>query len=238
MSEPDVPRKTRFNPYTMLFLLAGAVAVAYVALGASLFQQHREKEDVMSQLGSGMAVLATADGVRQDVEDLPGRLAEARRELTAAEAAFPSELDSNSILQTVLEIAGESQVGVRSVETFPPVAEPADAESPAAEPVDDLPPAADPTEETGDPRTLTYNVEAEGDFGQLMAFLAALEEGKTSTTRISAFTLQEADGRYLLDFELIAHARSTASEASSPEEESTADEGAEGISDGQETPRE
>lgn len=228
MSEPDVPRKTRFNPYTMLFLLAGAVAVAYVALGGLLFQQHREKEDVMSQLGSGMAVLAKADGVRQDAEDLPGRLAEARRELTAAEAAFPSELDSNSILQTVLEIAGESGVGVRSVETSPLVAEPADVESPAAE----------PTEGTRGPRTLTYDFEVEGDFGQLMTFLEALEKGETSTTRISAFTLQEADGRYLLDFKLIAHARSTISEASSSEQESAGDEGTEAGGDGQEVPRE
>ncbi len=228
MSEPDAPRKTRFNPYTMLFLLAGAVAVAYVALGGLLFQQHREKEDVMSQLGSGMTVLARANDVRQDVEDLPGRLAEARQELTAAQIAFPSELDSNNILKTILELAGGSGVAVRSVETSPPVAEPADAE----------PPAADPTEETGGPRTLTYDMGVEGDFGQLMTFLEALEKGETSTTRISAFTLQDADGRYLLDFELIAHARSTASEASSPEEESTADEEPDAISDGQEAPRE
>ncbi len=81
-------------------------------------------------------------------------------------------------------------------------------------------------------------MEVEGDFGQLMTFLEALEKGETSTTRISAFSLQEADSRYLLDFELIAHARSTASEASSPEEQSTADEGPDAISDGQETPRE
>jgi hypothetical protein len=238
MSEPDGPRKTRFNPYMMLFLLAGAVAVAYVALGASLFQQHREKEDVMSQLGSGMAVLATADGVRQDVEDLPGRLAEARRELTAAQVAFPSELDSNNVLKTVLELAGESSVDVRSVETSPPVAEAADAESPAAEPVDDLPPATEPVEETGGPNTLNFDLVVEGDFTQLIAFVEALEEGAASTTRINSFALQGADGRYLLDFELIAHARSTASAASSSEQEGTTDGGTEAITEGEETPRE
>ncbi len=228
MSEPDGPRKTRFNPYMLLFLLAGMVAVMYVALGGLLFQQHQQKEDVMSQLESGMAVMAMAQDVRQDLDVLPERLAEARRELTAAEAAFPSELDSNSILQTVLEITDESGVVVLSVEASPLVAEPADVESPAA----------DPTEGTGGPGTLTYDMEMEGDFGQLMAFLETLEEGEISTTTIRIFTLQEAEGRYLLDFELIAHARSTASEGSSPEEDSTADEGAEPSSDGQEAPRE
>ncbi len=221
-------KKMRFEPWWWLFLLAWAVAVAYVVMVSSMLRQNGERDDVMLQLGSGMTVLAKADDVRQDVEDLPGLLAEARRELTAAQIAFPSELDSNNVLKTVLELAGESNVAVRSVEISPPVAEPDDAESPAA----------DPTEGTGDPRTLAYDMEVEGDFGQLMTFLEALEKGETSTTRISAFTLQQADGRYLLDFELIARARSTASEGSSPEEDSTADEGAEPSSDGQEAPRE
>lgn len=221
-------KKTLFKPWWWLFLLAWAVVVAYVALGASMLRENRERDDVMWQLESGMAVMAMAQDARQDLDVLPERLAEARRELTAAEAAFPSELDSNSILQTVLEIAGESGVGVRSVEASPLVAEPADVESPAA----------DPTEGTGGRGTLTYDMEMEGDFGQLMAFLETLEKGETSTTRISAFTLQEAEGRYLLDFKLVAHARSTASEGSSPEEDSTADEGAEPSSDGQEAPRE
>ena len=231
-------KKTLFKPWWWLFLLAWAVVVAYVALGASMLRENRERDDVMWQLESGMAVMAMAQDARQDLDVLPERLAEARRELTAAEAAFPSELDSNSILQTVLEIAGESGVGVRSVETSPLVAEPADVESPTAEPVDAEPPTADPTEGTRGPRTLTYDFEVEGDFGQLMTFLEALEKGETSTTRISAFTLQEADGRYLLDFELIAHARSTISGASSSEQESAGDEGTEAGGDGQEVPRE
>jgi hypothetical protein len=175
-----------------------------------------------------MTVLAKAYDVRQELEVLPERLAEAKRELWMAQAAFPSELNSNNIMHTVLELAGGSGVAVRSIETSPPIAEPADAEAPAA----------DPTEGTGGPRTLTYDVEAAGDFGQLMTFLETLEVGETSTTRISAFTLQQADGLYLLDFELIAHTRSTVSAASSPEEENTADEGRGATSDSQETPRE
>jgi len=260
MSKPDVPGKTRFSPYMMLLLLAGAVAVAYVALGASLLRQGPDKDDLLAELGSGMAVLAAADDVRQDLEVLPGRLAQARRELQAAQAAFPSELNSNNVMQTVLELASESQVGVRSVEALPPVAE--SAEEPRTE------------------ITLTYNVEVEGKFGQLMAFLEALEEGEISTTRISTFSLQEAEGWYLLDLELVAYARSTALEAtppeqesaegqavipaaphpasspeqgsaegravipvapppaSSPEQGSAADEGTEAIGDGEETPRE
>ena len=105
MSEPDVPGKARFNPYVMLLLLAGVVAVAYVALGVSLFRQGPGKEDLLAELESGMTVLAAADDVQQEMEVLPDRLAEARQELQAAQAAFPSELNSNNTMQTILELA-------------------------------------------------------------------------------------------------------------------------------------
>lgn len=199
MFELDTLGKRSFNPYIMLFLLAGVVAVAYAALGASLLRSGPGKDDLRAELESGTAVLVAADDVRQDLEVLPSRLAKARQELGAAQAAFPSELNSNSIMQTVLELAGESRVAVRSVETVPPR-------------------AAEPAEESTTESTLTYDVEVEGDLGQLTAFLEALVEGETSTTKIGAFTLEEGDGRYLLDLELVAHARSTALEASSPEQ--------------------
>jgi hypothetical protein len=260
MFKRDVPGKTRFNPYMMLLLLAGVVAVAYVALGVSLLRQGPGKDDLLAELKSGMAVLAAADDVQQEMEVLPDRLAEARQELQAAQEAFPTELNSNNTMQTILELAGESQVDVRSVDALPPVEESAD--------------------ESSTETTITYDVEVEGDLGQLMAFLEALEGGDSSTTKISTFSLEEAEGRYLLDFELVAYARSTASEAaspeqgsaegqavipatpqpasspeqgsvegravipvapqsaSSPEQGSTADEGAEATGDGEETPRE
>lgn len=198
MSKPDVPGKARFNPYMMLLLLAGVVAVAYLALGVSLLRQGPDKDDLLAELESGMAVLAAADDVQQEMEVLPDRLAEARQELQAAQTAFPSELNSNNTMQTILELAGESQVGVRSVDALPPVEESAG--------------------ESSTQTTLTYNVEVEGDLGQLMAFLEALEEGESSTTRVSTFSLEETGGQYLLDFELVAYARSIALEAASPEQ--------------------
>ena len=202
----------------LLLLLAGVVAVTYVALGATLLREHQKQEDLSSQIDSAEAVLAGADDVRQDMEDLEGRLAEAREELAAAQAAFPSELDSDNILKTVLDLAGESQVRVTSVAAAPPEAE--------------------ATEDTSDGETLTFDLQVEGDFGQLIAFLEALEEGATSATRVSSFVAEEAAGRYVVDLELLAFARSTRSEASAAEDESPTGEETEATSDGEETPGE
>ena len=218
MSVFDVIGRTKFNPYMLLLLLAGVVAVTYVALGATLLREHQKQEDLSSQIDSAEAVLAGADDVRQDMEDLEGRLAEAREELAAAQAAFPSELDSDNILKTVLDLAGESQVRVTSVNASPPEAE--------------------ATEDTSDGETLTFDLQVEGDFGQLIAFLEALEEGATSATRVSSFVAEEAAGRYVVDLELLAFARSTRSEASAAEDESPTGEETEATSDGEETPGE
>ncbi len=218
MSVSEVPRRTSFNPYTLLFLFAGAVVVAYVALGASLLRQHLDQNSLSSEIESAEAVLAGADDVRQDVGDLPARLAEAQRELTAAEIAFPRELDSNNIIQTILALADENQVRVLSLDAPPPVGE--------------------PTEEVSVDTSLSFDLQVEGDFGHLVAFLEALEEGATSTTRIGTFALQEGDGQWVLDLELMAYARSPTAEAPSPEDESTTAEGTEASSDGEEAPSE
>ena len=233
-SVSDAIRRTKINPYMLLLLLAGAAAVAYVALGASLFRQHQKQDELSSQIDSAEAVLATSGDVRQDLEDLPARLVEAKQELATAQAAFPSELDSNNILKTVLYLAHQTEVQVISVNTAPPAV---DAAPPTAEPTEE--PTQEPTEDMSNSETLTFDVQVAGDLGQLLAFLGALEQGATSTTRVSTFTLQgapDADGWYLLDIELIAFARSTTSEASSPDEGSTPAEKAEAISDGEETP--
>lgn len=215
---PDAIRQARLRSHTWPYLLAGTVLVAYVALGAALLRHHQDQNTLSSEIESAEAVLATADDVRQDVEDLPARLAEAQRELAAAQIAFPSELNSNAITQTILALADENQVRVLSLDAPPPVGE--------------------PTEEVSVDTSLSFDLQVEGDFGHLVAFLEALEEGATSTTRAGAFVLQEGDGQWVLDLELMTYARSPTAEALSPEDESTTAEGTEAISDGEEAPSE
>ncbi len=218
MSVPDVLRRTRFNPYTLLFLLVGAVAVAYIVLGTSLLRQHLDQNTLSSEIESAEAVLATVDDVRQDPEDLSARLAAARQELAVAETAFPSELNSNDIMQTILALTDEKEARVLSIDARPL--------------------AGEPMEEMSADTSLSFDLEAEGDFGRLVAFLAALEEGAASTAVISSFALQEGDGQYILDLELVAYARSATAEASSPEQEGTTSESTEAISDSEEAPSE
>ena len=202
----------------LLVVLAGVVAIASVALAASLLWQRLDQGELSSQIDSAEAVLAGADDVRQDMEDLPARLAEAKRELAAAQIAFPRELDSNNIIQTILALADENQVLVISIDTNPP--------------------AAERTEEMSADPSLSFNLKAQGGFGRLVAFLEALESNATSTTGIGTFALWEGDGRYVLDLELVSYARSPIEEASSSQDEGSTGEEIAAIGDGEEAPSE
>lgn len=197
MSVSEVPRTTSINPYRLLFLFAGAVAVAYVALGASLLRQHPDQNALSSEIESADVVLARAGDVRRDVEGLSARLAEAQRELAAAQVAFPSELHSNDIMQALLTLVDENELNVLSADTIPP--------------------AADSPGEASAATSLTFDLQVAGDLGQLVQLVMALGVGATNTTTISIIALQESGGQYVLDLELVAHARSLTGESSREE---------------------
>lgn len=235
----DVVKRTKLSPYTLVLLLAAVVAVAYVALGASLLHERSKQRDMSSQIDSAGAVLAASGDVRKELEDLPARLTDARQDLAAAQAAFPSELNSNGILERILELAGQNQVRVTTAGADLPVAESAEepTEEPTGESTDESTDesAEETTEDISDGETLSFDLQVEGDFGRLIAFLKALEKGVTSTTTITRFALQQESGQHLLDLELVAHARSLTADSPSAEQEATTDESTETASEGEET---
>ena len=202
MSSIDVLRNVKLKPLTLLLLLAGLVVVAYASLGASVLRQRSEREALSTQIESAEAVLATAKDVRQDLADLPARLDTAREQLVAAQTAFPSELDSNTLLQTILGYANESQVRVLEVQTQPPAAEVGGIDEEA---------------EVSAYRVLGFNLEVEGTFKQLVTFLAAIEEGAMSTSRTGAFSFQHSEGQQVLSLEVLSYARSAPGGVSAPE---------------------
>ena len=207
----------KIRPHILLPLLAGAVAIAYITLGGLLLQERFDQDSLSSEIESGEAVLATADDLSADLEDMPARLAQVRDELDAAQIAFPSELESNNVIQTVLALADENKVHVLSIHAASP-------------------PATESEEETTADASLSFNLKAEGYFGQLIVFLGALEEGETSTTRVDTFALQEASGQYTLDLVLVAFARPPTEAASPADEAESPGEGTTTISSNGEDP--
>jgi hypothetical protein len=209
----DALRKTTLKPLTQLLLLAGLVVVAYVALGLSIVREEWDQHALSSQVKLGEEVLIAAPDSQQDLEELEARLEAAGQELAAAETAFPSELDSRNILETILSYVGESQVRLIRIDIQPPTTG---------------------GDEAGAYSVLSSNLEVEGDFGQLVAFVEALEEGASGATKIGTFALQDVDGQQVLALELLSYARSATAESDSPEDESSTGGGTEATSEGEE----
>lgn len=223
MSLTEALRSAKLQPLTLLLLLAGLVAVTYVALGASFLRQRSDRDALSSQIESAETTLAMADNVRQDLADLPARLDSARQQLAAAQTAFPSELDSNTVLGTILGYADESQVRVLEAHTQPSAAETA---------------GPDGEVEASAYRVLGFNLEVEGTFEQLVAFLAAIEEGAASTSSLGAFSLQRSEGRQVLSLEVLTYARSATDNVAPQVPASSPGPTAEMPTDGEDAPNE
>lgn len=202
MSAIDALRSAKLQPLTLLLLLGGVVVVAYAILGVSLLRERWEKDSLSSEIAAAAATLGTAQDVQRDLADLQARLDEASLRLTAAQAAFPTELDSNVILQSVLRHANENQVGVLQANTQPPAIG-----------------STEPDEEVAlsGYSSLGFDFEVVGTFEQLVAFLAAIEDEAGSTSTIGDYSLQEAPGGQVLRLEVLSYTRSAVEEADAPE---------------------
>lgn len=183
-------RRAKLGPLTLLLLLGGLLAIAYAGMGVSILREQRDQQALASQIDGGEGALSAADQSRRELENLEARLSTAEQELAFAEAAYPSELDSSAVLETVLAHANESRVRVLKVDSQPPTT------------------VAD---ETATYSVLSLKLDVEGNFIQLAAFLAALEGG-LSASRTGDFTLEKEGERYTLNLEVLTYARSATDE--------------------------
>jgi hypothetical protein len=191
----EIAGRVKLTPLALLLALSGVVLIAYVALGVSFVRQHWDKKALSSQVDLANGVLAAAESSGQELEDLQARLQAAEQELARAQSAFPSELDSSAVVETVLAHANASQVRVLRASTKPPAVE---------------------TEGQTAYSVLSTTFDVEGGLGQLISFLESLESDATGTLGIKSLSLQESAGGYTLNLEVLAYARPADQASGSP----------------------
>lgn len=196
MATLEALRSAKLKPLTLLLLLAGVAAVAYLALGMSVLRERRTQDALTSQIVRGEGVLAAVEQSRQALEELEERLTAAEEELAVAQGLFPEEVDGGSVLQTILAEASESGARVLRVEAQPPATE-ADEEKVYT--------------------VLGFGLEVEGDKNQLVAFLAALENGSIGASKTGTFSLEGGGDVYTMRLEVLTYAKSVVEPASTPE---------------------
>jgi len=192
---PDLKKiaaRVKLTPLAMLIALFALVGFAYIGVGMSIVRQRSDKEVLSSQVDLAEGVLVAAASSRQQLNDLQSRLQTAEQRLAFAQGAFPSELDSSVIVETVLANATASQARVLRATTKPPVVQ---------------------TQGEGTYTVLSATFDIEGGLGQLIAFLARLEGESSAPFGIKSLAVKEAAGVYTLNIEVLAYARQPAEQA-------------------------
>ncbi len=187
-----IAARAKLTPLAVLIALIALVAVAYIGVGVSFVRQRSDKEVLSSQVGMAEGVLVAAASSRQQLDDLQSRLQTAQQQLAFAQGAFPSQLDSSVIVETVLAHATASQARVLRATTKPPVVQ---------------------MQGEGTYTVLSATFDIEGGLGQLIAFLARLEGESSATFGIKSLAVKETAGVYTLNIEVLAYARQPTEQA-------------------------
>jgi hypothetical protein len=206
--------RSKLHPARLLVIAAVLIIVAYITLTLA-FARHREQRDALTAaVLDGETILAAAQS-GESLESLRARLADVTALQQEFEGAFPAELKTPDVVETVLARAAEHNVTVQRIDIGSPEA--IEFEAP---PVDPATPAA--------PRSFTravVNAQARGSLADLTAFMAALEQQVSAASRLAQVSLQAAEGGFVLDFEVHTFARQPGTPASATPAAATAEAG-------------
>lgn len=141
----------------LIAILITTLLVVYYLFGMDYMKQLKEHEALTSQITDATQVLAQIPELPQDLEP---RLAAAQASLAAVQGAFPSQMNSTEVIDTILKLADDT--GVKAI---PLVTQPW-----AIEKVGEH-----------DYNVFRLNVAVEGSFSQLVSFVSKLENGELKT---------------------------------------------------------
>ena len=180
MTVPPSLTRRKLDKRLALYLAAAALLAAYLWLGLSIARDRRDEIDLSARIDEAVAALASTNDLTSGQDALPAQLDDAKAELAAAKAAYPRRPDNNDALESVLAAARERSVAVLTLES--------------AGANDD------------GPADLRFDIEATGSLPHLLAFIEALELGP-GLRQVTLVGLQQQDGVFLLDTQLVVHAR-------------------------------
>ncbi len=100
----------------LIALLIVILLVVYYLLGMDYLKQRQQQAALAPQISDVTQVLAQMPEPPQDLEQ---RLASAQDNLTAEQKAFPGEMNSTRVINTILELADECQVRAIPLVTEP-----------------------------------------------------------------------------------------------------------------------
>jgi hypothetical protein len=200
--------KGRLHPSRLLLIVAALILVAYVTLGLSYARYRDERSSFSAAVVDGEAALAAAQS-GESAEDLQARLTDLTDFRAKLETAFPAELKTPDVVETLLRRAQEHNVALLRIDISAPevVEYTAQAAQAAASATPDVTQA---TEAQAAPRSFlraVVNAQVRGSLGNLAGFMAALEAEVSGASKMEKLSLQSTPEGFVLDIEVHTYAR-------------------------------
>jgi hypothetical protein len=152
----------------LILILVVALLAVYYLIGSDYLKQRRHNVSLAVQITAANQTLVLIPSPPPDLEE---RLAAARDNLQAAESSFTADTNDINIVNTVLRWAQETGVKAIPLDTAPWVTENISGR---------------------DYAIFRVNLEATGDFSQLLSYLDRLEKGEVNTLVIEYLAVEKA----------------------------------------------
>ncbi|MEX1252795.1 MAG: hypothetical protein WEE64_00495 [Dehalococcoidia bacterium] len=195
--------KGNLHPSRLLLIVAVLIAVAYVTLVLSYGRHRDERSTFSTAVVNGEAALAAAQS-GESIEDLEAQLTDLTDLQSTLEIAFPEELKTPDVVETVLRAADEHNVALLRIDISPPTVVEDTAQGAAAAA------AATPDAAQAPQRSFMraiVNTQLRGSLSDLAGFMAALETAVGSASRMEKLSLQSTPEGFVLDMEVHTYAR-------------------------------
>jgi hypothetical protein len=207
----------KLHPSRLLLIVGTLILVAYVTLGVSYVRHRDERDSFSAAVVDGEAALAAAQS-GESIEELErqlGALVRLQEELTTA---FPSELKTPDVIETLMQNAQTHDVSLQHIEIGQPELVEYSGQR-ADAPITPDAAQADPQAPAQQFSRAIVNAQLRGNLHDLAGFMASLEAAVSGASRLEQVSLQSTPEGFVLDIQVHTYARVPAAtpEAVTPE---------------------
>jgi Tfp pilus assembly protein PilO len=197
----------RLHPSRLLLIVAALILVAYVTLAVSYIRHRDQRDSYAAAVVDSEAALAAAQS-GESIEDLEMQVAELTRFQEELATAFPSELKTPDVIETLMRNAQEHRVSLLHIEIGPPeLIEYTGQQAEAGAPATPDPGQVDRHTATQQFSRAIVNAQLRGDLHDLASFMGALEAAVSGASRLEQVSLKSTPEGFVLDIQVHTYAR-------------------------------
>ncbi len=190
---------TKIKPSKMLLGLGGILVIAYLVVGASYIKERQAQSGIKEQVTNGGGTLSGVGDSGQAVKELQARLSEVKAQTETLAKAFPTKLDSATIVSAMLQNADQNHLSIKQMSALPATELKTGGK-----------------DDSSVYTVLKYTLVLDGGLTDMIAFLATIEGGATQTAAVDQMTIADVGAQKEMTVGVSLYSRSVPSTTATP----------------------